>query len=299
MSDKKSDNRLNKERSQDRKTGGMPFSVLLSLYIKEKPEYFLQCMESILNQTVMPTEIVVVKDGPVDGEVERVLERFTEEYPGLFKIISYEPNRGLGYALARGVEACGNEIIARMDTDDIARRDRFERQLREFAADPELDICGSVIEEFEEDPGRIVAVRRVPLDDKEIKRYQRRRDGFNHMTVMFKRAAVLKAGNYKMCPLMEDSYLWVRMMKNRVKCKNISEPLVYARIGKDMYERRGGVGYFLKYRAGRRKILGTGYISLWDYSYTLIIQFIVALAPGSIRKWIFKLLLHRRESKII
>ena len=114
-------------------------------------------MESILNQTVMPTEIVVVKDGPVDGEVERVLERFTEEYPGLFKIISYEPNRGLGYALARGVEACGNEIIARMDTDDIARMDRFERQLREFAADPELDICGSVIEEFEEDPGRIVA----------------------------------------------------------------------------------------------------------------------------------------------
>lgn len=295
MSDKKSDNRLNKERSQDKKTGGMPFSVLLSLYIKEKPEYFLQCMESILNQTVMPTEIVVVKDGPVDGEVERVLERFTEEYPGLFKIISYEPNRGLGYALARGVEACGNEIIARMDTDDIARMDRFERQLREFAADPELDICGSVIEEFEEDPGRIVAVRRVPLDDKEIKRYQRRRDGFNHVTVMFKRSSVLRAGNYEMCSLMEDSYLWVRMMQCGAKCKNIDEVLVYVRIGKEMYERRGGFDYFLKYKEGRKKIRETNYISTWDYYYTLIVQFCVALLPENLRGWIFKNILHRRK----
>lgn len=295
MSDKKSDNRLNKERSQDKKTGGMPFSVLLSLYIKEKPEYFLQCMESILNQTVMPTEIVVVEDGPVDGEVERVLERFTEEYPGLFKIISYEPNRGLGYALARGVEACGNEIIARMDTDDIARMDRFERQLREFAADPELDICGSVIEEFEEDPGRIVAVRRVPLDDKEIKRYQRRRDGFNHVTVMFKRSSVLRAGNYEMCSLMEDSYLWVRMMQCGAKCKNIDEVLVYVRIGKEMYERRGGFDYFLKYKEGRKKIRETNYISTWDYYYTLIVQFCVALLPENLRGWIFKNILHRRK----
>ena len=295
MSDKKSDNRLNKERSQDKKTGGMPFSVLLSLYIKEKPEYFLQCMESILNQTVMPTEIVVVKDGPVDGEVERVLERFTEEYPGLFKIISYEPNRGLGYALARGVEACGNEIIARMDTDDIARMDRFERQLREFAADPELDICGSVIEEFEEDPGRIVAVRRVPLDDKEIKRYQRRRDGCNHGTVMFKRSSVLRAGNYEMCSLMEDSYLWVRMMQCGAKCKNIDEVLVYVRIGKEMYERRGGFDYFLKYKEGRKKIRETNYISTWDYYYTLIVQFCVALLPENLRGWIFKNILHRRK----
>ncbi len=293
MSDKKSDKGFNRENFGDRKTGTMPFSVLLSLYIKEKPEYFLQSMESILNQTVMPAEIVVVKDGPVDSEVNRILERFTEEYPGLFKIISYEPNRGLGYALARGVEACGNEIIARMDTDDIARRDRFERQLREFAADPELDICGSVIEEFEDDPGRIVAVRRVPLGDREIKRYQRRRDGFNHMTVMFKKKAVMKAGNYKTCPLMEDSYLWVRMMKNRVKCKNISEPLVYARIGKGMYERRGGFSYFLKYRAGRRKILETGYISLWDYFFTLGVQFVVALVPGGVRGWVFRRVLHK------
>lgn len=252
-------------------------------------------MESILNQTVMPTEIVVVKDGPVDGEVERVLERFTEEYPGLFKIISYEPNRGLGYALARGVEACGNEIIARMDTDDIARMDRFERQLREFAADPELDICGSVIEEFEEDPGRIVAVRKVPLDDREIKRYQRRRDGFNHVTVMFKRSSVLRAGNYEMCSLMEDSYLWVRMMQCGAKCKNIDEVLVYVRIGKEMYERRGGFDYFLKYKEGRKKIRETNYISTWDYYYTLIVQFCVALLPENLRGWIFKNILHRRK----
>ena len=269
------------------------FSVLMSVYINEKPEYFKECMNSILTQTVMPSEILIVKDGPVKEEVDILINKYSEEFPGLIRTVSYETNKGLGYALAIGVNACSCEMIARMDTDDIARSDRFEKQLKAFEEDPELDICGSYIDEFEGDVTSIVARRTVPLTDKEIKQYQKRRDAFNHMTVMYKKSAVLAAGNYQTCLLMEDTLLWVRMMINEAKCMNIPEPLVFARIGEGMYERRGGFAYFLKYRNGRKKVLETGYISRLDYYYTLFAQFVVAMLPRRIRGFIFKKLLHR------
>ena len=126
-----------------------PFSVLLSLYIKEKPEYFRECMESVLSQSVKPDEIVIVKDGPLTDELEHVLEGYVRKSRELYTIVSLNTNRGLGVALKEGILRCKNELVARMDTDDVARRDRFEKQLFEFRNDPSLDICGSHIEEFE------------------------------------------------------------------------------------------------------------------------------------------------------
>ena len=269
-----------------------PFSVLMSMYIKEKASHFRTCMESVLNQTVKPDEIVIVLDGPVSSEVEEVLNRYIRENEGLIKTIAYTPNRGLGYALGIGVEACSNELIARMDTDDIARQDRFEKQLMAFQNDPELDIFGSQIDEFEDTPETIIAQRIVPVTDSEIKAYQKRRDAFNHMTVMYKRSAVLKAGNYQPCPMMEDTYLWVRMILSGAKCANSSESLVYARIGEGMFERRGGWKYFLKYKEGRKKVLETGYIGRQDYFFTLAVQLMVSLMPKTIRGLVFKKLLH-------
>ena len=271
-----------------------PFSVLMSLYIKEQPSYFQTCMDSILNQTIKPDEIVIVEDGPISSEVEEVLNHYIKENVGLIRTIAYTPNRGLGYALRIGVEACANELIARMDTDDIARKDRFEKQLIAFQIDPELDIFGSQIDEFEDTPDMIVARRTVPVTDAEIKEYQKRRDAFNHMTVMYKRNAVLKAGNYQTCPLMEDTYLWVRMILAGARCGNSNESLVYARIGEGMYERRGGWKYFLEYKEGRKKVLETGYISKKDYIVTLLIQLVVALMPKKIRGLVFKRVLHNR-----
>ncbi len=113
------------------------------------------------------------------------------------------------------------------------------------------------------------------------------------MTVMYKKEAVLKAGNYESCPLMEDTYLWVRMIQSGAICMNIDEPLVFARIGHDMYERRGGWSYFKKYRTGRKMVKKTGFISSWDYHKTIIIQFVVAIMPSRLRGWVFKKVLHR------
>ncbi len=271
------------------------FSVLMSLYIKEKPEYVEECFQSLLRQTVQASEWVVVEDGPLSDGLYEVLDKYEKEYPGLIKRVPRPVNQGLGMALQAGVPECSNELIARMDTDDICREDRFEKQLAEFEKDPDLDIIGSCIDEFEDTPQDIVASRNVPLTDEEIKKYQKRRDGFNHMTVMYKKSAVLGAGNYQPCPLMEDTYLWVRMMKNGVKCKNIGEPLVYARIGKDMFNRRGGWAYFKKYKAAFKMVYATGYISRFDYFSVISVQFIVALVPRKLRGWIFKKMLHGKK----
>ena len=268
------------------------FSVLMSLYIKEKAEYLNEALASVLNQTVKPNEIVIVYDGPITVELRNVVEKYVKNNPGLIKIIENPENKGLGLALADGVPQCKYELIARMDSDDICREDRFEKQLEEFVKDPSLDICGSHILEFEDKKENIVAQRRVPLVDKDIKEYQKRRDGFNHVSVMFKKKSVLAAGNYQTCLLMEDTLLWANMFMNGAKGKNIDDYLVYVRIGKDMYERRGGLDYYKKYKAGRKKVYETGYISWADYEITLIVQFIVAVIPNRVRGFVFKKLLH-------
>lgn len=271
------------------------FSVLLSLYIKEKPYYLQECFDSLLRQTVPATEWVVVEDGPLTQELYQVLEAYQERYPGLIKRVPLEKNVGLGLALREGMLHCSYELVARMDTDDIARKDRFEKQLACFEKDPTLDICGSHILEFDTDPQHPNAVRKVPLGHDEITRYQKSRSAFNHVTVMFKKSSVLKAGNYEDAPLMEDDMLWVRMLLSGAKGMNIDDYLVDVRTGVGMIERRGGLSYLRKYCAGRKKILETGFINHFDYYKTVMIQTIVALVPNKIRFLIFTKLLRNKN----
>lgn len=270
-------------------------SVLMSLYIKEKSEYAQACFESLLKQTVQADEWVIVEDGPLTDEMYALLDMYQKNYPSLIKRVQLEKNQGLGLALRAGVLECKNELIARMDTDDVAREDRLEMQLAEFEKNPDLDICGSQIDEFEDTPDVIVAKRIVPVKHKNIVKYQKRRDALNHMTVMYKKKAVLDAGNYQSCPLMEDTYLWARMIVNGAQCMNIDVPLVYARIGHDMFERRGGWEYFKKYKEGKKLVLKTGFIGKADYYYTVTIQLAVAVIPRSVRGWIYKRMLHRES----
>lgn len=268
------------------------FSVLMSVYHKEQPDFLRQSLDSVFWQTVRASQVVLVEDGPLTSELDAVVAEYSSKYPEL-EIVPLSENRGLGLALAEGILHCKYEIVARMDTDDIAREDRFELQLKEFEKNSQLAICGSHVTEFEDDPNVVVTKRQVPLDDKDCKKYQRRRDAFNHMTVMYKKSAVLAAGNYQHCPLMEDSYLWARMITNGGKCANIAEPLVYARIGHDMFERRGGWEYFKKYSTAKKMILQTGFITWFVYLYTVFAQFAVAMMPGALRGWVFKRILHK------
>ncbi len=263
------------------------FSVLMSVYIKEKPEYARACFESLICQTVQATEWVIVEDGPLTPELYAMLDEYQEKYPGLIKRVPLSENVGLGLALREGMLHCTYELVARMDTDDISRADRFEKQLSMFANDPELDICSSHIKEFDGTTDNILSVRRVPLEEKEILEYQKRRDSFNHVAVMYKKSAVLRAGNYKDARLMEDSLLWINMMVSGVKCANIDDYLVFVRTGAAMIDRRGGYSYFKIYKEGRKKIYATGYISRWDYFVTIAVQFAVAMIPNRARRFIF------------
>ena len=266
-------------------------SVLMSLYIKEKPEYAKACFDSLLRQTVQADEWVIVEDGPLTDEMYSLLDKYQSDYPGLIKRVPLEKNQGLGLALRAGVPECKNELIARMDTDDIAREDRFEKQLAEFEKNPELDICGSHIIEFEGAIENVLSKRIVPITHKEIVEYQKGRSAFNHMTVMYKKRTVLKAGNYEHCPLMEDDMLWVRMILSGAKCSNVDDNLVYARTGTAMIERRGGWEYYKKYKSGKKKIKETGFINETDYLKAMMLQLIVSLMPKRLRLWVFTRLL--------
>ena len=223
-----------------------------------------------------------------------MLEKYQNAYPGLIKLVILEKNQGLGLALRAGVAECRNELIARMDTDDIAREDRFEKQLAEFEKDSKLDICGSHIIEFEGSINNELSRRRVPIKHDDIVKYQKTRSAFNHMTVMYKKEAVVKAGNYEHCPLMEDDILWARMILSGARCSNIDDFLVYARTGIAMIKRRGGLAYFRKYKYGKKKLLSIGFIDYVDYFKAIIPQIFVAIIPSNFRLYVFQKLLRRK-----
>ena len=264
------------------------FSVLMSVYINETRENFIECMESLLAQTVMPTEIVVVKDGPITQKLDATMDEYHQRYPELIRIVGYEKNRGLGYALAYGVKSCKYELIARMDTDDIARKDRFEKQLKEFWDNPELMICGSHIIEFVGVPQNVKAHRCVPLEDEQIRRNGKWRNPFNHMTVMFRKSKILEIGSYESCLLMEDYVLWAKALKSHLGLvKNIDDYLVYARAGDGLMERRGGISYLKKYIAGKQRMMEIGYINFFQFFFSILSQFIVSTLPLDMRTFMF------------
>ena len=151
------------------------FSVLMSIYAKEKPEYARACFDSLLSQTCPADEWVVVEDGKLTDPLYSLLNTYQVRYPNLIKRVPLKQNCGLGIALREGIKHCSNELIARMDTDDIARNDRFERQLAEFEKNPQLDICGSQIKEFVDSTDNVVSRRIVPTNDAAIKKFQKRR----------------------------------------------------------------------------------------------------------------------------
>ena len=261
----------------------------MSLYIKEKPEYLDLAIKSMVEQTVKPDQIVIVKDGQITSELEAVLNKYDSEYPGLFDIVGYEKNRGLGLALNYGLEHCRNELVARMDTDDISKPNRCEKQLQAFDADDSLDIVGGDINEFVGDVDNVVSKRTVPQNNKDIKEYMKKRCAFNHMTVMFKKSSVEAAGGYLDLFWNEDYYLWIRMWMNGAVFANTGTALVDVRVGNEMYQRRGGSKYFASEKKLQDYMLEKQMINFSTYFMNLSKRFIIQkLMPGRLRGWVFR-----------
>lgn len=222
------------------------FSVLLSIYFNENPIFFRQSLDSLMNQIKMPNEIVLVKDGPLTKELDVVITEFAGNYPNLFKIVVLPENKGLGNALSIGLLECSNELVARMDTDDICVLNRFKKQIDFFNRNPNVDVVGSNVEEFNIEPGDLKRYRKMPERGEAIKKYARFRNPVNHPTVMFRKSKVLEAGNYNgEILLFEDFSLFVRMIQKGASFYNIQESLLYFRtgLGIDVIKRRSGLFY--------------------------------------------------------
>lgn len=266
----------------------MNFSVLMSVYKNEKSEHFLQAIDSVVNNSVKPNEIILIRDGVVGDELQSSIDLVIAKYGDLLSYYPFDENHGLGEALKFGVEHSKNEIIARMDTDDICLPDRFEKQIKVFKDDPDIDLVGGIIAEFINTPDKTISYRCLPQEDKEIKAYIKKRNPFNHMTVMFKKSAVLKAGNYEHFYLFEDWFLWIRMFLSGCKFKNLSDTLVYARIS-GMAERRGGYKYFKSFKNLLRYMKKNKIIGFFAYSKAIIIRFFgYVICPTKLREKLYK-----------
>lgn len=270
------------------------FSVLMSVYCNDKPEWVRIAVESIsIRQTVQPDEVFIVVDGPVPDNLAQMLYKLQQEISTIHLEWCKE-NRGLGLALQYGLARVKHEIVARMDSDDISVPNRFEQQLIMLEQDPKLSIVGGHISEFIDSPDNIVGNRIVPITDVEIRTYMKKRDGLNHMTVMFRKSEVLRVGSYQHWYYNEDSWLWIRMYLGGCKFGNLDKTLVNVRVGKDMYARRGGWKYF-KSEVGLQKIrLKKHIISLPRYYRNICIHFFIkVLIPNKVRGSIFQHLLRR------
>lgn len=268
------------------------YSVLMSVYVKEKKEYFEKSIESMLHQTVPTDDFVIVCDGPLTDELESVIEDKVSQNPDIFQIVRIETCGGLGNALAKGIHYCKNELIARMDSDDISNKERCEKQLQVFGK-KDVSIVGGNIAEFEGEINNIKNYRCVPETNEEICIFARRRNPFNHPSVMLKKQDVLKAGNYQDCKGFEDYYLWVRMLLQNMKGYNLQENLVFMRTDAGMYERRGSFSYACQALKARWKIHKTGYSSLGDFFLSGIGQIMIALCPIKLRTIIYRKILRK------
>lgn len=264
----------------------MGFSVLMSVYRKEKPEYLAEALESVINQTLQADEIVLIEDGPIGVELKCVLDQYRERCPYL-RIFQFQENVQLGRALAKGVELCSNELIARMDTDDIAMPDRFETQYRYMRSHPEVGVCGGWMEEFN-DNATYFTIKRMPENSTDIHNYAKYRNPLNHMTVMFRKEAVIEAGNYQHFPLLEDYQLWCRMLVGGCVMHNLPKVLVKMRTNENLYERRGGVQYFKQYGKLRRMQRDMRMLSGLEYLLAMFLTAFMTLQPVWLRKLVYQ-----------
>ncbi len=252
------------------------YSVLMSVYNKEIPEYFRESIDSMLNQTIPPSEFVIVCDGELTVELNEVIDNYTSSYSSLFNIVRLPVNMGLGNALRIGVEACKYDFIARMDTDDVSVSDRMEKQLAVFDLHPEYSVVGGQIAEFIDHPDTIVDYRIVPTSHREIYDMAKKRNPMNHMTVILKKSAITDSGNYCDFPFFEDYHLWTRMLCDGKKFYNIPEVCVKARVA-SMFGRRTGMAYYKKSKQMMKHLLSLKMISYPRYFMNNLVRFIATV----------------------
>ena len=264
------------------------FSVAMSVYKNDNPTDFVTAVNSIYYQTCPPDEIVLVIDGPIPNSLQEKIDELKEKL-GIMKVVPFSENKGHAAARQGGLENASNELVAIMDSDDIAEPNRFEKQLKFMNEHPDITVAGSLIREFIGEPTNVVGVRAVPETDSEIKEYLKDRCPMNLQTVIYRKSKVMEVGGFIDWFCEEDYYLWIRLALAGQKFYNFQESFVKVRVGKEMYQRRGGKKYFQSEARLQKYMLDHKVITLPKYLYNVTIRWAVQVAmPNWLRGWIFR-----------
>ena len=264
-----------------------PLTVLISVYAGERTCWLKESLRSIFSQTLRASEVLLLEDGPLTDELDKVVSFFQSLYPEL-RVICYPENRGLGKTLNDGLLECKNEIVARMDSDDISIPERFEVEYNWLVRHPDYSLVGSWTNEFSGLTKNIRSQRKVPEDFLQIIQYAKRRCPVNHPTVMFRKSAVLDAGGYLTKYFPEDYFLWIRMLQRGDKFYNIQRSLLFFRFSQKVINRRGGWRYAKDEALVQYHIYQTGFITFHVFIENIIVRGITRLVPTSIRTLIYR-----------
>ena len=267
------------------------YSVLMSVYYKEHPDYLRQSMQSIYDQTVPTDDFVLVCDGPLTPELDAVISSMQQQFGSRLHVCRLLENGGLGKALNFGIGQCKNDLVARMDSDDVSRPDRCQRQLAIFQNHPEYSLVSGIVEEFSDTITNVSVRRIVPEHQDDIITFAKKRNPFNHPCIMYKKSDVEAAGGYQDFYLLEDYYLWIRMLQNGFIGYNLQEPLLWMRAGNDMYKRRGGWKYVQSQHNLFKYMAQTGFITGRQYQVQSVVRLIGAVVPNWLRAFLFKKIL--------
>lgn len=273
------------------------FSVLLSVYKNDSPDWLNQALKSICDQTIKPIEVVIVFDGPVSQNIEAVVNNYAAKLNIVIKRMSR--NMGLGRALNFGLQYVRTDLVARVDADDINQKDRFKLQLSMFESDKQLALCGGNVAEFLQSEDNVISNRVVPTEEDDIRTFSQYRCPFNHPTVMFRKKAIEHVGGYQHVPLFEDYHLWVRVLLAGYKVANVNETLVKMRVSDDLYNRRGGMKYFLNYCNLKKDLKNWNWITRGQYLGSVVAMFLSALLPNYVRKAIYTRVLRKESNSVI
>jgi len=263
-------------------------SLLLPVYRNDDPDHLEEAITSVTTQTRLPEELVIVQDGPIPQSVDNIIERWQHNSDIIIRRVLLENNSGLGTALRVGMQHCKGEYVARMDADDIAVPFRLEKQVEYLNENPNIDIVGGFISEFEEDADETLALRKVPTDHNNIAEMARFRSPFNHGTVVMRREAVISAGNYRSVDRMEDWDLWSRMLQKGATGANLPEVLLNVRAGDKLYKRRGGWEYTREEIRQQLDFFRRGFITLPQFLRNMALRVPLRFVPNSLRAVIYK-----------
>jgi glycosyltransferase involved in cell wall biosynthesis len=256
------------------------YSVILPVYKNDKPEFFRRAIDSILNQTIKSNDIIIICDGRIPSELDKLVTNYGKE-PNV-NVIRIEQPLGLWNAINVGIKNSKNELIARMDSDDISVSNRAALQLAAFDDDAALSIVGGQIAEFENSPDNVIAYRKVPTNHDDIVRFSKRRSPFNHPTVMYKKSCLLQLAGYNRLSKTEDYDLWLRMLSEGYKAKNLDQVLLYYRVNNAAISRRKSWAKTRELIKLRIKYYRVGYIKCGDMLIANAVNLFLFIMPNKV-----------------